>query len=64
MHNGLYCLSSKLGWILTGRTAELDDTTYDTSMLGLTYGMNIRTQVFTSIEDAVSSKPELEYFEY
>ena len=40
----------------------MDDTTYDTSLLILTYGLNIGTQVFTSIDDAVPTKPELEDF--
>ena len=60
--NGLYFISSKLGWILTGRTAELDEPANDTSLLVLTYGTNIGTNVFTSLDDSVPTKPELEDF--
>ena len=40
----------------------MDDTTNDTSMLGLTYETNFGTQVFTSIDCAAFTKPELENF--
>ena len=62
VQNGLYLFSSKLGWILTGRTAEVDEPANDTSMLVLTYGTNIGTNVFRSLDDSVPTKPELEDF--
>ena len=38
---GLYLLSSKLGWIVTGRTSEPDESENGTNMLILTYGTNV-----------------------
>ena len=56
---GLYLLASKLGWILTGRTSEVDSELNQTNMLILTYGTNIsNTGVFTRIDDASPSKPD------
>lgn len=62
VQSGLYFLSSKLGWILTGRTAEVENSPHDISMLTLTYGTNIGTNVFTNIDDSVPTKPDLEDF--
>ena len=60
---GLYLLSSKLGWIVTGRTSEPDESENETNMLILTYGTNItNTSVFQSVDDAVPVKPDLEDF--
>ena len=59
----LYLLASKLGWILTGHTSEVDSELNQTNMLILTYGTIIsNTGVFTSIDDASPSKPNLEDF--
>ncbi|XP_045206117.2 uncharacterized protein LOC123558303 [Mercenaria mercenaria] len=63
VQKGLYLLNSKLGWILTGRSGEIEVDKNDTSMLILTYGTNIgNTNVFTSIDKVVPSKPDLEDF--
>ena len=60
---GLYLLSSKLGWILTGRSSELETSANETNMLILTYGTNItQTNVFQSIDSATPTKPDLEDF--
>ena len=40
----------------------MDEPANDTSMLVLTYGTNIGTNVFTSLDDSVPTKPELEDF--
>ena len=44
VQKGLYLLSSRLGWILTGRTDEIDEDCRDVNMLILTYGNNITTR--------------------
>ena len=65
MQYGLYLLASKLGWILTGRTSEVESEFNQTNMLILTYGTNVsNTSVFTctNIDDVTSSKPDLEDF--
>ena len=60
---GLYLLSSKPGWIVTGRTSEPDESENETNMLILTYGTNsTNTSVFQSVDDAVPVKPDLEDF--
>ncbi|XP_053388494.1 uncharacterized protein LOC128551621 [Mercenaria mercenaria] len=41
VQEGLYLLSSKLGWILTGRTNDFDKDIHDASMLIMTHGNNI-----------------------
>ena len=47
---GLYFLSFKLGWIVTGRTSEPDESENETNMLILTYETNItNTSVFQSV---------------
>jgi len=61
---GLYLVSSKLGWILSGRarTSEIqkDD---DISMLIMTHGTQIsETSVFSSIDSSVPQKSDLEDF--
>ena len=51
---GLYLLSSKLGWILTGRTTEMETSASETNMIVLTYGTNItQTSVFQSVDNAM-----------
>ena len=63
MQPGLYLLASKLGWILTGRTSEIDSQMNESNMLILTYGTNAtKTSVFTSLDDASPAKPDLEDF--
>ena len=61
---GLYLLASKLGWILTGRTSEINSETEVTSMLSiLTYGNNItKSCVFTNVDRVNQRKPDLEDF--
>ena len=60
---GLYLLSSKLGWILTGRTTETETSASETNMIVLTYGTNItQTSVFQSVDNAIPVKPDLEDF--
>ena len=59
----LNLLASKLGWILTGRTSEADSPMNESNMLILTYGTNAtKTNVFTSLDYATASKPDLEDF--
>ena len=50
---GLYFLASKLEWILTGRTNELDSGVNETSMLILTYGNDLLETVLVTDVDAV-----------
>ncbi|XP_052760015.1 uncharacterized protein LOC128202884 [Mya arenaria] len=60
---GLYLLSSKLGWILAGRTTseETDDSV--PNMLILTHGSTFtKTNVFQCVDSVLESKPELEDF--
>ena len=60
---GLYLLSSKLGWILTGGTSEPDTSDNESNMLILTYGTNItKTNVFQSVDHVAPVKPDLEDF--
>ena len=60
---GLYMLSSKLGWIPSGRTKEIEHDEDDVNMLILTYGTDmVKNNVFTSLDDSIPTKPDLEYF--
>ncbi|MCG8034488.1 MAG: DUF1759 domain-containing protein [Candidatus Thiodiazotropha taylori] len=60
---GLYLLGSKLGWILTGRTNDDNPDICESSLLILTYGNNVsKTNVFTSIDRVLPTKPDLEDF--
>ena len=60
---GLYLLSSKLGWILTGRSGDHDLTMNETNMLILTYGNDVtETQALSSIDTVHPQKPDLEDF--
>ena len=45
--------------MLTGETAEHDELADDTSLVVLTYGTNIGTEVFASIDNSVPTKPDL-----
>jgi len=61
---GLYLLASKVGWIITGRNNEehYKDNS-ESSLLILTYGNNItNSNVFTSVDSRVPTKPDLEDF--
>ena len=64
IQQGLYMLGSKLGWILAGRTSESVKTTEEQSLLVLTYGNEIErnTNVFTAVDKALPTKPNLEDF--
>ena len=64
IQQGLYMLGSKLGWILAGRTSESVKTTEEQSLLVLTYGKEIErnTNVFTAVDKALPTKPNLEDF--
>ena len=62
---GLYLLSSKLGWILSGRSPMADTTgkSEDLNMLILTYGSDpTNDTMFTDIDTVLPSKPNLEDF--
>ena len=53
----------KLGWILTGRTSENEQSANETNMLILTYGtIIIQTNVFKSIDEVAPRQPDLEDF--
>ncbi|KAH3747904.1 hypothetical protein DPMN_182339 [Dreissena polymorpha] len=61
---GLYLLSSKLGWMLTGRTCEQESEQYiSTFMLILTPGVDIgNTSALASVDSALPRKPDLQDF--
>ena len=61
---GLYMLGSKLGWILSGRTAEITIDTTEASMLILTYGAEVQTEtsMFTEVDKSLPLKPNFEEF--
>ncbi|XP_052764085.1 uncharacterized protein LOC128206006 [Mya arenaria] len=60
---GLYLLSSKLGWILTGRLSEVESGTDTLSMFVLTHGTDITKQItFSSLDASIPTKPDLEDF--
>ena len=60
---GLYLLSSKLGWILTGRTEIPESDQHYTSMLIMTHGTNItKTCAFLDVDQVLDRKPDIEDF--
>ena len=60
---GLYLLSSKLRWILTGLSGDHDLTMNETNMLILTYGNDVTgTLALSSIDSVHPQKPDLEDF--
>ncbi|XP_052762173.1 uncharacterized protein LOC128204805 [Mya arenaria] len=60
---GLYLLSSKLGWLLSGRTNEVDDSVEDISMLILTHGkMVTESNLFTDVDMSLPTEPDFEDF--
>ncbi|XP_060601995.1 uncharacterized protein LOC132755202 [Ruditapes philippinarum] len=63
LQNGLYLLSSKFGWILSGRIKDTYDDSNDNNLLILTYGSKQNsTNAFTTIDNVLSPKTELEDF--
>ena len=62
---GLYLLSSKLGWIISGKTTSIDTTkrSCDMSMLILTHGNSLtENSLFTDVDKALPLKPSFEDF--
>ena len=60
---GLHLLSSKLGWILTGRSGDHDSDVNETNMLIITYGNDVTgTSALSSIDSVHPQKPDLEDF--
>ncbi len=65
--SGLYLISSKLGWILSGRTQlnetlQLEDSS-DMNMLILTHGNNLNeSSEFHDVDEVLPIKPNLEDF--
>ena len=60
---GLHLLSSKLGWILTGRSGDHDSDVNETNMLILTYDNDVTgTSALSSIDSVHPQKPDLEDF--
>jgi len=61
VQKGLYLLSSKLGWILTGRTGEkcLSDT--HLLVIGQEMGFS-KSEVISSVDDCISTKVDIENF--
>jgi len=58
---GLYLLSSKLGWIIGGRTNNIDNSPSETNMLMLTYGTDVeRSSAYTSEESVNQRQSDLE----
>lgn len=56
---GLYLLSSKLGWTLTGRTSEVRNEQEDMNMFIITHGNSIaKSEVF----QVLPTKPDLKDF--
>ena len=63
VQKGLYLLSSRLSWIPTGRTDEIDEDCRDVNMLILTYGNNItKTEIFSALDDSIPDMPNLKDF--
>ena len=60
---GLYFLASKLGWILTGRTNELDSGVNEASILILTYGNDLlETGLVTDVDAVLPHKRNIQDF--
>lgn len=58
---GLYLLSFKLGWILPGRTSDIDYVRVEVNMLIHTNGRDINTtNMLTSIDKSQQIKPDLQ----
>ena len=60
---GLYLLESKLGWIITGRTAEKSDENQEQSLLTWNYRTSTHSSIpVTALDQSLSVKPPLEDF--
>lgn len=60
---GLYLLSSKLGWILSGRTTSSEENVNSLNMLVLTYGVNLtETSLFQTCDTSLPQKPNLDFW--
>lgn len=59
---GLFLLASKLGWIVTGRTQEVEIRSTETSMLILSNTSVMSISENTSIDSLIYSKPDLTDF--
>lgn len=61
---GLYLLGSKLGWILSGRTSETVTNITESSMLILTYGIDIpkETSMLSCVDKSLPLKPNVDDF--
>ena len=57
-------LGSKLGWILSGRTSEIVESSTVSSMLMMTHGKGIvnKTTFLTCLDKSLTIKPNLEDF--
>ena len=54
VRKGLYQLSSKLGWILTGRMCEEDNDLNAITLLVMIHGTNItKTEVLTNVDECM-----------
>ncbi|KAH3886130.1 hypothetical protein DPMN_010131 [Dreissena polymorpha] len=62
IEDGLYLLSSKLGWIVTGRT-DGNGAIDDMSMLILTPGRTLNDScLFSEVDSSLPNKPDIENF--
>ena len=64
VQSGLYMLSSKLEWILSGRTSEIVENSTESRMLIMTHGKEIdnETTFLTCLDKSLPMKPNLEDF--
>ncbi|XP_060579216.1 uncharacterized protein LOC132736151 [Ruditapes philippinarum] len=63
VQKGLYLLSSKLGWILTGRTGEKCDNDCDTNLLVIGNEMCFpNAEDLSCVDDCISTKVDIENF--
>ena len=64
VQSALYMLGSKLGWILSGRTSEIDENPTESSVLIMTHGKGVdnETTFLTCLDKSLPMKPNLEDF--
>ena len=65
IHEGLYVIKSKFGWIINGRTKKKKGSKDENLMLILTHSMNnILPEIhqFTSVEPSLQPAPDIEEF--
>jgi len=63
VQKGLYLLSIKLGWILTGRMGEKCESDRDTHLLVIGQEMGFsKSEVISSVDDCISPKVNIENF--